>query len=260
LLTYALPGLTDTVFVKLRVFAIASTLLASLTAAIAAELPGPLDFSGQVAVLSRMMGGETGRYRATVIDDFEGERIWKPHAAGAQLDEVQFLKMRPDHPAFEEEGGLCRVSGDEKSLFLHFAFQNPGKEHFTIRPASPIRLAAQPVRISFWLHSNRYLHTMSLLLKNADGLEIRVPAGRLDFRGWRRIELDLPVQMHERGRRLERRYSSQFLGIAIESNPHEPAGQAAISIDQMILLSDYADFRYPGADIQDTWTNEVPND
>lgn len=226
----------------------------------AAEVPGPLDFSGRVEILSRLMGGSAGRYRATVIDDFEGERLWRPHAASAQLDTLEFLKMKPEHPAFLEEAELCRVGGDEKSLFLHFAFQTPGKDQFFIRPVKPIALAAQPVRISFWVKSNRYLHTLSLVLKNANGLEVRVPAGRLDFRGWRRIELELPVEMHERGRRLERRYSSQFLGILVESNAREPAGQAALSIDQMILLSDYADFRYPGAEIQDTWTNEVPND
>lgn len=225
-----------------------------------AEVPGPLDFSGQVNILSRMMDGAAGRFRATVIDDFEGEQLWKPRAASAQLDNVQFLKMKPEHPAFAEEGELCRVPGDEKSLFLHFAFQDPGKEQFFIRPVKPIRLPAQPVRISFWVHSNRYLHTLSVVLKNANGLEVRVPAGRLDFKGWRRIELKLPAEMYERGRRLERRYSSELSGILIESSPHESAGSAALSIDQMILLSDYADFRYPGAEIQDTWTNEVPND
>lgn len=224
----------------------------------AAEVPGPLDFSGQVEVLSRLLGGAVGRYRVVTLDDFEGDRVWKPYSPSAQLDDLVFLKMKPDHQAFEDEAFLCRVDNTEKSLLLHFAFQTPGRNQFVIRPVEPVRLPGQPLRVSIWVKSGGYLHTLKFVFRNANGLKVDVPAGRLDFRGWRRIELNLPQEMHERGRRLEHRYSSSLESIVVESSPHEKAGAVSLSLDQFILLSDYHEFRYPGADIQDTWSNEVP--
>ncbi|MCE9596364.1 MAG: flagellar filament outer layer protein FlaA [Spirochaetia bacterium] len=233
-------------------------LIAVCLLGVSAEIPRPYDPDGQVKLFQGILNIKPERYRAHLLESFEGERLYEPRAATNQLSDIRFLEVPPKLPAFDAEIELLKTrnidASSSKVLFLNFGFQFPGRDHFWLRPAQPVGIAGQPFKISLWVHSKRYLHTLTLLFENSNGKEIRLSAGRLDWDGWRRIDLQAPANLTERGRRLERRYSSKFTGFLIDSSPLEESGPVCIMIDNLIAISDMTDLMFPGSEIPDSWT------
>lgn len=227
---------------------------------VSAEIPRPYDPDGQVRLFQRILETKPERYRAHLLESFEGERMYEPRAATNQLSDIRFLEKTPTIGAFNAEVDLLRSrnidASSKKSLFLNFGFQFPGRDHFWLRPTEPVGIVGQPFRISLWVHSKRYLHNLTLLFENSNGKEVRLSAGRLDWDGWRRIDLQAPANLSDRGRRLERRHTAKFTGFLIDSSPLEESGTVCIMIDNLVVISDMTDLMFPGSEIPDSWTND----
>jgi hypothetical protein len=221
----------------------------------AAELPSPYDADGRIAIIERCLSERRG-LRLFVIDNFEGERTYHTRAASTQLADIQFIKRSPDSAPYRRELDLIASRAQpfehEKSLFLHFSFEDPGKQVFQVLPDHPVQIPGIPQRISLWVNGQS-THALVLLFQNSDGREVRVNAGRLDHAGWTRVEMTAPDLLRSRGRRLERRYTTQFLGFVIESSPREEAGDASVMIDNLLVLTDLSELMIQGEEIPDTW-------
>lgn len=224
----------------------------------AAEVPKPYDSLGQVRFLSALLGEKPERYRLFVIDAMENHRPYASYAASTDLDEVRYVFKAPDEKAFLEEQDISTAFSQgqisyEQSLFLHFSFNTPGVQGYQVRPQEPVRLPGQPFRASLWVHSDMVAHTLYLLFRNSNGKEVRVNAGPLLWHGWRRLDLHLPPQLFERGKRADKRYTAEFTGFFIQSHAKEKAGDVSLMIDNFLLVTDILELSYPGAEISDTW-------
>ncbi len=221
----------------------------------AAELPSPYDADGRISILERFLSERRG-YRLFVADNFEGERRYHTRAASTQLSYIGFVKRTPEGKAFQRELDIMDDRGQgsdhDQSLFAHFSFENPGKNVFQILPDEPVQIPGIPQRISLWVNGESN-NSLVLLFQNSDGKEVRVNAGRLDHRGWTRIDLEAPELLKLRGRRLERRYTTRFLGFVVESSPREPAGDFTLMIDNLLILTDLSERLIQGEEIPDTW-------
>lgn len=218
-------------------------------------MPGPNDALGQVRLLDYLLSGEDGRYRLLVADSFEG-RPWAARAASNPLAQVSYIYKTPDNEAFKREQSLLETytrDGFRQSLFIHTSFETPGRESFWIRPATPVKLEGQLLRCSLWVHSEGYLHTLVLLFRNADGQKVNVDLGGLHWKGWRRIDVQLPPALFRRGRGATNRYTHQLTGILIRSHPLSEPGDVALMLDHLLVVSDVAEFRYPGFEYRDAW-------
>ena len=222
----------------------------------AVPVAAPNDAAGQVQLLDWLLSSEGGRYSLLVAEPFENTRPWRPRAASNPLATVSYVFRTPEGPAFEREKALVEAhatSDFRQSLFIHTSFEIPGRESFWVQPAEPIRLQGQLLRCTLWVHSNGYLHSLSLLFKNADGREVRVHAGSLHWTGWRRLDLQLPRSLFRRGRRATNRYQHELTGLLITSHPLAEPGDVALMLDQLLIVADTSEFRYPGFEQRDGW-------
>ncbi len=224
----------------------------------AAELPKPYDALGQVNLLDGLLSEKPDRYRLLVVDTFENLHPYAPRANSTELSDVRFVFKTPDDPAFLVERELIEgwsneEPGFERSLMIHTSFTVPGRQSYWLRPTVPVRLRGQLVRGSIWVHSNTYRHRLFLLFENADGLEIKLPIANLHWNGWRRLSFTLPAELYRRGRRADNQYDHLFTGFLIQSHPLGAAGSVAIMLDNLLILSDWVEFQYPGYEYSDQW-------
>ena len=236
--------------------ALAVALITSVPGLRSVPRPAANDEIGQVQLLDWLLSSEGGRYSLLVPEPFEGQRPWSARAASNPLSSLNYVFRTPEGPAFEREKALVEAhttSEFRQSLFVHTSFEIPGRESFWFRPAEPIILVGQLLRLSMWVHSNGYLHSLSLLFRNADGHEVRVHAGSLHWAGWRRLDLQLPPALFRRGRRATHRYRHELTGLLITSHPLAKPGDVALMFDQLLIVADTSEFRYPGFEQTDSW-------
>ena len=91
-----------------------------------------------------------------------------------------------------------------------------------------------------------YRHRLLLVFRSASGQQLRVDAGYLLWRGWRRLDLELPGQLSETSRLSELSGEHLFEGILIQSSPAGKAGDVALSIENLLNLADADPAAYPG--------------
>ncbi len=221
------------------------------------SLPKPYDALGQVRLMEGILDEQPG-YQLLMGEPFENLRPWTSRAASSSLSDIRYIFRVPKGKAYAEERRIIeeRRIGDyrfERSLFVHTSIELPGRQQFWFHPKEKIPLQGQLFLASFWVHSNMYLHRLVLLFRNADGREIRVPAGRLTWHGWRRLTVKLPRALYRRGRSEGRQYEHFFTGMLLISHPRQPAGDVALMFDNMLILSDMHEFRFPGTEYRDAW-------
>ena len=200
-------------------FALAALAAPGPAGMIAREVPAPYDALGQVETLDQLIETYGGRYRLWPTDLFENERLYNPHGNSTMLSDVRVIYKTPNDDAFRREEQVIKKrlrapDGNtnpgplefERSLFVHTSFEVPGRQSYRLEAGEAVVVRGQLFRASLWIHSNMYRHTLSLLFRNADGKEIRVPLGPLLWHGWRRVEVQLPPELYRRGRDLQRRY------------------------------------------------------
>ncbi|EHQ05958.1 MAG: hypothetical protein F9K24_14185 [Leptonema illini] len=193
------------------------------------------------------------RYRILTVEPFE-DRPYRPYAPSTELADIRYLYDSSDEEAFRFESMLTGQERESRrSLLVMTSFTVPGRQIFQFKPIEPIRIEGQPYRLAVWVRSQEYLHRLEFLFRNADGRLIRVDAGRLYWKGWRRLDLTLPAELHRMGRRITHRTGAAFEGIVIYSHPKSDPGAISLQFDSLLILSDFSGLRYPGGEVVDEW-------
>ena len=223
----------------------------------AAEFPEPHDMEGQVRFLDEFLTQFKDSFQLHLVDSFEQELLYSPRANSTDLSDIRFLFKTPDKNAFEMEKNIIQKHikkeiSFERSLFIHTSFNLSG-QHFQLLSHRPVALTGQLFRASLWVHSNHTYNTLSLLFNNAEGREIEVNLGRMNWFGWRRIDVRLPASLYRRGRNFQTRYRHSFKGFVIRSPTGRDPENASILIDHLLVLSNVKELSYPGAEILDNW-------
>ncbi len=230
-----------------------------LTSAVfARDLPAPYDAQGRVEVLDQLIESYAGRYRLYPVDLFENRRVYEPKMNSTMLSDVRYIYQRPDEAAFARELEVVTKHANtnavgEQTLFVHTSFEVPGRQHYRLEVSEPVMIPGRLFRASLWVRSSMYRDKLELLFETAEGKEVRVPAGDLLWHGWRRLDLTLPVSLQKMQRNVERRREHRFVGLLIRSHPKSKPGDVALSFDNLLIVSDLVDLRYPGGEYADTW-------
>jgi len=232
-------------------------LFLSIAGLAAAELPKPYDAEGQVVFLSRFLAEFADRYRLYPVDLFERETLYRSHAPSTDLVDLRFVYRTPDLPPFESEKEIIRKYAKpsaefEQSFMIHTLFNLPAQQ-LRIVPEHPVPLNGQLFRVSVWIHSKMYRHSLSLFFRNSDGREVEVPLGSLMWNGWRRVALQLPEPLFRRGRKPLNRYTHFFIGFLLKAPPNGDPEAVSILIDNLLVIADQKELDYPGNEILDTW-------
>lgn len=140
----------------------------------AAELPSPYDADGRIAIIERFLS--EGRGLSFVIENFRRRNHVSYQSLIDSVADIQFIKRSPDSAPYRRELDLIASRAQpfehEKSLFLHFSFEDPGKQVFQVLPDHPVQIPGIPQRISLWVNGQS-THALVLLFQNSDGREVR---------------------------------------------------------------------------------------
>ncbi len=206
----------------------------------AGEVPEPADPAGEVSVLSETLNLHRDRYQLDITETFEKERIWIPYNPSTALSIVRFTEAVPEGEAAQDEDALIRnffPSYTQKyALFIHTSFELPGKQQFRIIPSETISLPNTVFRLSLWVRSSQYSHRLAAIFNDAEGKEVKVALGRLDFNGWKRIQADLPAPLSREVNGRPGRIKPQLKALVIESSSAEKPGDVSVIIDSVLIL------------------------
>ena len=196
---------------------------------------------------------EDDRYHIIVADPFE-DTVYRPYAPSTELADIRYIYDSPLSKAFNTESFLTGQSDQSRrSLLVMTSFTIPGKQNFQFKPDQPIVIRGQPYRLAVWIRSNEYRHRIEFLFRNADSKLIRVDGGQLYWKGWQRLDITLPANLHKLGRRIGHQTGATFEGIVIYSNPKSAPGNITLQFDSLLILSDFNRLNYNGAEIVDEW-------
>ena len=243
-------------YIKFSTFT-ASIFLLAFSQIHAAEFPKAYDPEGQVNYISQFMKEFSDRYSLQLADGFERDILYSPRANSTDLSDIRFLFKTPDKKAFENEKLLileyaAKDASFERSLFIHTSFNIPG-QNFHLIPHKALILKGQLIRASVWIHSNNTMNSLSLLFNNASGKDVEVNLGRLNWNGWKRIDVQLPASLYRRGKNYATRYRHSFTGFLIRSPTGRDTQNATLMIDNLLVMSDIKELSYPGNEILDDW-------
>ncbi len=226
------------------------------------ELPKPYHFAAGLGMMQSLISQEgQGLYRLLDVDLFEEKSCcYKPYGSYSQNNLVLYVKKRPQHSVFNQESDLIAKSIGSKnvqeSLFVQTSFRIPSQagEHLILYKDKPVALEGRLLFASLWIHSQNYSHHMYLLFQR-ERKSIRVPLGRLLWQGWRRVFVKLPASMRNTTRLLKNS-SIFYKGLQITaaaSAKGEQERQLSLLIDRLLILAYQSKYRYPGAQMPDTW-------
>lgn len=222
----------------------------------AAPVPKADNELERVLVLKDILSKHQNEYILYAAEPFENIRLWKSYASSTPLDDLRYLNKTPDSRAFSIESALKTLPPQEKSaksLFLQISFESPGKQVYQIQPKDPILIKGRLSALSLWVHSNRYRHSMTLLFRNASEKIIRIEAGNLNWFGWKRLYIPVNTRNFGPNKNQAGKFEHQLIGILIRSHKKEDPGSVSLMLDNLLILSDIREMRYPGSEHQDSW-------
>jgi hypothetical protein len=221
------------------------------------EFPKPYDVDAQINSLKQFMLKFSDRYSLQLVDGFEKEFLYSPGANSSDLSDIRFLYLVPKNQAYENEKSIIlkyaaqNVSFD-RSLFIHTSFNIPG-QNFHFIPHKQIELKGQLYSASIWINSNNTQNSLSLLFKNASEKNVEVNIGKLNWNGWKRLEIQLPQSLQRRGKNFATRYKHSFTGFLLRSPTGKETSTVSLMIDNFLIISDTKEISYPGSEILDNW-------
>ncbi|MES0490262.1 MAG: flagellar filament outer layer protein FlaA [Leptospirales bacterium] len=210
-----------------------------------------------------------------VIDDFEERVAWKIPYKKAIEDHTRFVERSPIEKGYREEGAnrILFASDFEyasKMANLHarlplaksrFAlelltyFSKPGKQFTVIEVPEEIHtyVRGRPVAFSIWIFGNDKRHTLYAILENDRGQTFEIEISDLNFKGWLRIEKQVPDYVLKKIKKRSGEYKFRFKGLKLQSHKNEAVGFYSLVVDFIGVLIELEPHRYPGYKMEDKW-------
>jgi TonB family protein len=93
------------------------------------------------------------------------------------------------------ESKIAPTAGTEsgRALGVRVLFMRRALSTLDLRPPAPIRIDGRCVSLSVRAYGSGFPHELRLLVLDYYGVEHELSLGRLDFRGWRRLEASIPL-------------------------------------------------------------------
>lgn len=228
-------------------------------------------------VLWRMLE-PTKKLDMMVLDDFEERVRWKPGNSLSIPSLLRYVYNSPLERSLSNYGNekteklyqqeldildrSAKIQGRtfhksqniSQEIFMNFS--NPGVDYQVIEPPPHERyfIKGRPIAFSIWVFGKGKKHTLYALFSNRVREKIPLKIGNLQFYGWKRLEVTIPVYVPHRNRLNHNVYEFRFDGLKIMSNPNEQPGNFSFLCDLISVMIERTPVDYPGSQIDDHWT------
>ena len=212
-----------------------------------------------------------------VLDDFEDRVKWNPVNSLAVESTLRFVMNNPQERGlrnygnskleglFQREVQLLTESSIlhrrkfsstqqfSQELLVFFAHPGIDFQYIAIPEKDRHFITGRPVAISLWVFGKNKKHVLYALFSNQVQTKIPVKIGDLNFQGWKRLEVPVPVKIAHRNRLNHKVLEFRFDGFKIMSHPNENAGSFSFLHDLVSVLVDTSGGDYAGSEIKDSW-------
>lgn len=201
---------------------------------------------------------EEGPLKRVVLDDFEESEDWRVKST-TPLGETKTLKM--------VQRGLIRDVFDENTVPFnggdqidknHFLgiktyFKERGFDRVELMPPHEYIIKGKARQVSIWVLGRKYRHTLFVKFRDYKGRTHNVRLGRLDFFGWRKMTATIPGYIPQSTRFALLDKNLHFVSLFVTSDVHEVGGDFYFYVDDLEILVDRSEAKYPGSEIRDNW-------
>jgi hypothetical protein len=214
------------------------------------------------------IGIESGqnKLREISVEKFELDGFWK---SGMSSDEGYTTtrlfggskdpKGPKDKEAIQEDEGLGIK--DDYVLGTRVDFLRRGHNSFTIYPLRPIPIPGITKTISVWIAGRNFNHEVTVLLQDFFGKNYEIKMGKLNFMGWKKLEVAVPPQADDgvhgiiqRNYHYQNQMGIKITGFRIDCDPLESYGSYYIYFDDLRAWTDlFAEENPDEDDMVDGW-------
>lgn len=195
-----------------------------------------------------------------VIDDFDntGDNEWTwnvLHSKGMDTDngfpKINYFNGQPNTLR------VMNASPDEehKVLGVQVSYKRKGENWFEIYPEKDgnpyeIPLIGKVTMLDFWMWGADYYYYIDVLVRDADGRVITLPAGNLAFKGWKNVIIDIPTWVRQVSPMRTGPKNIAFVGFRVRTDPNEYVDDFTIFFDQMKFTTNIMNNIYDGYDLR----------
>ncbi len=157
--------------------------------------------------------------------------------------------------------GIDPQVADKYVIGTRVDFFRRGFNSFTIYPARPIPIEGIAKTISIWVVGRNFNHVVKLMLSDFYGNDFELTLGKLNFQGWKKLEVPIPPQspdgrhgIIQRNVHYNNRMGIKITGFKIECDPMEAYGVYYIYFDDLRAVTDlFAEDNRDDDDMPDNW-------
>jgi hypothetical protein len=147
-----------------------------------------------------------------------------------------------------------------KVLGIQVAYQRKGDNWFEVYPQKKaengemdnyeIQLKGNLSQMDFWIWGANYEYYIDVLIRDSDGRVVSLPAGNLDFHGWKNVIITIPGWLKQHSSYRSGPESISFVGFHVRSDPEEPVDDFMIYFDNLRYTTNAYSNVYDGYELR----------
>lgn len=208
--------------------------------------------------LADQQTAQHGGMEDVIIEDFENAEDWRAKAT-CPLGETKLLKQIQMGEMFDVYDPNIKPPPEKSKpmenhiLGVKTRFCNKGFDRVEIAPPHEYALKGKPRQFSVWVLGRKFDHTLYIKLRDYRGKLHKLRLGRLNFFGWRRLNLTIPGWLPQSVRYSWLDKKLHFVSLYVVAGNHEVAGDYYLYVDNLRVKTDTSSSKYPGSEIKDNW-------
>ncbi len=152
---------------------------------------------------------------------------------------------------------LYRGSEKEFKVFgVKTAFNRKGDNWFEIYPTSDGKPTEIPfigtvTQLDFWMWGSNYNYYLEVMVRDTYGTVHVLPAGSLEFNGWRNIVVNIPGWLSQHSQLRSGPENMSFVGFRIRSDAAEYVDNFVVFVDQIKYTTNSLSFIFDGYELKE---------
>ena len=211
---------------------------------------------------------------AVVVDDFEERIKWTVSTQKAIPYKQRFVERNPgekdeyglspssdlfekDYTYSQESAKLNsrpKLKASKYAAEFLMQFPEPGIDQalFLIPHEVHNVVQGRPLAMSIWIYGYGKNHSLYAVISNSQHKKMKLKLSSMNFYGWKRIEVQIPISMHRRNRKTGGFHDFRIDGLLVASHRKEKPGHYNLIVDLIEVLVDKSE-NYSGQRIIDNW-------